>query len=339
MKVLIISNMYPSKQKPYAGIFVLNQYNSLKKEYTDVELFYMLRTFTSSVQSIMKYIKASLRFIPFMFKKYDVIHLHYFFPLIILAHFYKVFHKKSKLIVTFHGSDIKEKIQSRKSKTFFRFFTKKIDTTIAVGIDLSKDIESKLELKVDKILSAGVDDTVFYKEENIIKEYDFIFVGSFIYRKGIDIIIDVIKELNNKQLSFCFVGSGEYLNSLLEIKDLYNINIFENQTQEQLRNLYNKSRYFLFPSRNEPFGLVATEAIYCGVPIIVSTSGGLKEQAIEGETGFFANTHQEVLKTIIKTNSITKEEYDIMVNKTLLANKEFSLENITKQLLKIYKIN
>jgi L-malate glycosyltransferase len=43
---------------------------------------------------------------------------------------------------------------------------------------------------------------------------------------------------------------------------------------------------FLLPSSQESFGLVALEAMSCGVPVISSDAGGLPEVNVNGETGF-----------------------------------------------------
>lgn len=337
MKVLIVSNMYPSKQKPYAGVFVVNQFNALRDAGLDIDLFAMPRTYTNTLGSILKYTKFFLAFVPKLFRKYDVIHLHYFVPLILCVWSYKLLRPKTKVVATFHGSDINKNIGSKTSRRIFSFFAKKVDFTIAVGQDLGQTITEKLGLKVDAVLPAGVDQKVFYVVPGTEKLFDFIFVGSFTHNKGMEELIATIKTLDSDTLRFCFVGSGPYLDKLLELNQKYSITILENQTQPQLRGLYNASRFFILPSKSEAFGLVASEALYCGVPAIVSTAGGLKEQITEGKTGYFASTKEEILERIVELSHIDADEYANLSANAAASNKQFSLQHITQELIRIYK--
>ncbi len=45
----------------------------------------------------------------------------------------------------------------------------------------------------------------------------------------------------------------------------------------------------------EPFGLVPVEAMACGVPMVVTESGGLTESVVDGETGFVITKDEEEL--------------------------------------------
>lgn len=332
--------MYPSEEKHYSGIFIKNQYEYLKNNLNqNIDIYTMKRTFTSKIGSIFKYLKAFLYFIPYLFKKYDVIHLHYFFPMIILSVGYKFFHPSTKIVVTFHGSDITHFIKTKYSKLFFSYLLQKCDYVISVGDDLSKLIFIKLNRKPDLVLSAGIDEKVFFKIDNIEKEYDYIFVGSFIKRKGLDILLKAIDETANKRIKYCIVGSGELEKNILEKQQNYDITLLKNQTQEQLRTLYNKSKFFILPSRDEAFGLVVSEAIFCGTPAIVSNIGGMKDQVIDGNNGFVLKENNdrcitEKIRTLIK---IDEEEYKQIVLNCQNSNKVYTLRNVCNQLLTIYE--
>ena len=50
--------------------------------------------------------------------------------------------------------------------------------------------------------------------------------------------------------------------------------------------------FFFLLSEKESFGLVALEAMSCGVPVIGTNIGGIPEVVIDGETGFLCEVGQ-----------------------------------------------
>ena len=48
-----------------------------------------------------------------------------------------------------------------------------------------------------------------------------------------------------------------------------------------------KAKGFIFPSRDEDFGIAPVEAMAYGVPVIAYYSGGPRETIVEGKTGIF----------------------------------------------------
>jgi glycosyltransferase involved in cell wall biosynthesis len=58
---------------------------------------------------------------------------------------------------------------------------------------------------------------------------------------------------------------------------------------EELVDAYRAADVFLFPSTTETFGLVALEAMACGVPVIAANTGGVLDIIKDGENGLLFN--------------------------------------------------
>jgi mannosylfructose-phosphate synthase len=54
---------------------------------------------------------------------------------------------------------------------------------------------------------------------------------------------------------------------------------------DQLPLLYQHSRFFVLPSKFEPFGMTSQEAMACGKTVVASKFGGVREVIKDGETG------------------------------------------------------
>ena len=59
--------------------------------------------------------------------------------------------------------------------------------------------------------------------------------------------------------------------------------------QEDVIPLLNISDLYMLPSRSESFGLSALEAMSCGVPVIGTSEGGLKEVVEDGVSGYICD--------------------------------------------------
>lgn len=120
--------------------------------------------------------------------------------------------------------------------------------------------------------------------EDRARDIDVLFVGRLVSDKGLDLLLDALAELMKEK---CFtkttiVGDGP-LRAALEsqVKELGLMDWVKfagNQSAEQLKPYYTSARCTVVPSRwEEPFGLVAVEALACGSIPIVANSGGLPE--------------------------------------------------------------
>jgi glycosyltransferase involved in cell wall biosynthesis len=338
-KILVVSNMYPSSEKPFSGIFVKNLYEKINEKHGDTELLAMKRRFTNGLSSVIKYLIFYCSSFRFLFVRYDVVHLHFFYPLITWVWIYKKLHPDTKVVVTFHGSDVHQHFNTAMSRRAARKVAGCVDTYIAVSESLKLDAEAKLDIRVNEILPAGVDDSIFNSMgRDVEKQYDFIFVGSFVERKG---VIEYIKAINriSRKLRFCFVGSGPLEKNIVNHGSHHDIVILNNLAQPEIANLYKKSKFLVLPSRSEPFGLVVSEAMFCGTPVLASNEGGIVMQVEDGMNGFLfeKGNVDSIVDALERASNMKELEYSELSERASWSNKQFSLTNVVDRHSALYR--
>jgi glycosyltransferase involved in cell wall biosynthesis len=93
-----------------------------------------------------------------------------------------------------------------------------------------------------------------------------------------------------------------------------------------------RSRALLFPIKwQEPFGIVMVEALACGTPVIAFNRGAVPEVIENGKNGYIVNNIDEMVESISKVSTL---EHDKIRADTV---SRFSLENITKEYLDVFK--
>jgi glycosyltransferase involved in cell wall biosynthesis len=109
--------------------------------------------------------------------------------------------------------------------------------------------------------------------------------GRFVPQKGFDVLLTALAEL--PQASLLLVGDGperprlERLLDELGLRDRVELTGWRDDASRLLAAV----DAVVVPSRAEPFGLVALEAMGAGVPVVASDVDGLAEVVIDGETG------------------------------------------------------
>lgn len=97
-----------------------------------------------------------------------------------------------------------------------------------------------------------------------------IFVGSFIHRKGLDILIKACE--NIEDTAVVLVGGSdisEYEKNISEkLKEHLYVVGFKNK--EEVKKYYQAADLMLFPTREDIWGLVVNEAMACALPIITT---------------------------------------------------------------------
>lgn len=141
---------------------------------------------------------------------------------------------------------------------------------IAVASKHVKDSFIKQHFDANKLFvnPYGVDLSMFHPAENTVKEYDVIMVGNWGYQKGCDLIVDAIKLSNYKFLHVGPVSDMPFPNNDTRFTHVDAVD------QAKLVDYYAKAKVFVFPSRQDGFGMVLSQAVACNLPIVGSKDCG-----------------------------------------------------------------
>ncbi len=124
-----------------------------------------------------------------------------------------------------------------------------------------------------------------------LKEKNILYIGRLEHRKGPDLLIEafaeIIPELTDETVNLKFAGRDQYWADYDKtFKEHWGLAISNNNLKiefleflnhTELEKIFASTWVAVFPSRWEPFGNVALEAILAGVPVIVTQKTGLEE--------------------------------------------------------------
>lgn len=178
-------------------------------------------------------------------------------------------------------------------------FVKKCDIGVTYG-ELSKEYFIELGMPSNRIIiKPNVSSTsLFYKSDLLERpncmtfNKHFIYVGRFSKEKNLIMFLDTFnkayKKSKNLDWGLLLVGSGPQeaeLKKYIYDNNIPNIIFSGFVDKHELVKYYNHSDVFVLPSISEPWGLVANEAMMCGLPVIISSQCGCSLDLIR-ENGY-----------------------------------------------------
>lgn len=110
-------------------------------------------------------------------------------------------------------------------------------------------------------------------------------IGQISHRKGMDVFLDMAARLRatRPSLRFLIVGPGakgeaEYGRTFDQrLRDEFRDDVRYLGSRTDIPDILASIDLFCFPTRAEPFGMVVTEAMAAGVPVVASSVGGIPE--------------------------------------------------------------
>jgi len=130
------------------------------------------------------------------------------------------------------------------------------------------------------------------KELGIKSKYIVLYVGRLVEEKGLFTLLGAFKEIKNNydNVTLLIVGEGQLRNDLENFtgeKGIDNVCFAGFVGNKELPRYYGIADIFVLPSRDEPWGVVVTEAMSSALPLILSDKVGCRGDLLqESKNGF-----------------------------------------------------
>jgi glycosyltransferase involved in cell wall biosynthesis len=111
-----------------------------------------------------------------------------------------------------------------------------------------------------------------------------LFVGALVQHKGIGYLLDAVDRLGS-EVDLTLVGRRFQANPRVD-DAVHRWRWFETLPHHRVMDVMMESDVLVLPSLGEGFGLVVTEALACGLPVIVTPNVGASDLVHDGQEGF-----------------------------------------------------
>lgn len=229
--------------------------------------------------------------------KFDIIHSH-------LDLWTLFFHNltKTPVIHTMHNPLYRTNADANKDDRL-RLFMEEAKRTNIVFISQSAKNQAMLEFpeKRSRIIYNGSDLSHF--NFNPKSGEHFIWIARINKHKGVENAVAAAEKLGVKLLLAGRIDptQQEYFDDIIKPHLNEKIQYVGELTEEQLSDFYGPAKALLYPIEwEEPFGLVVTEAMACGTPVIAYRRGSMPELIEDGKTGFVIDSDIDLLTEAMK---------------------------------------
>ena len=274
--------------------------------------------------------------------------------------------KKIKVVITIHDlipwlyPEFTPKAKKTKFNWLFKAVMKKAvkraDRIIAVSENTAQDIQKCFNISGDKIrvVYNGIEQEYFNAAKNTKKTSNpisdklekgyILFVGrSEPYKNLLGLVkaYDILVKKYNIPNKLLIVGERDprypqvpELVDKLGLKD--KVIFFGYAEQKEVMGLYLNAGVLAMPSFYEGFGLPVTEAMACGVPVVVSNTPALVEVAGCSALVVDPKNINEIAGALYKVLT-DKELADELKRKGIERAKHFTIERMAEETIKVYE--
>ena len=293
---------------------------------------------------MLSYCYSAFRFLPKLLRenKYDICHTHFIIPTGIVSYLNK---NKIPYIITSHGSDVPNYnpdrfgIQHKLLKPLWNGIVKNAECITSPSEYLKnlilENFDEENYCDKIKVIPNGIYPENFKPKK---KEKKVLVVTRLFERKGVQYIIDAMRDIKNYELVIC--GDGPYLKKLehqISKLNVTNIHLLGYISYERLKYEYETSSIFVFTSTAESFGIVLLEAMSSGCAIITTNNSGCSEVVDDAALLVRPKKSSNIKEALIKliNNDQLRNELGAKARKRVEEN--FTWKIIAEQYLSVYE--
>lgn len=327
------------------------------------------------IQHLEAFAENYLAFVAKHGVKYDVMHCHYYLSGMIGQLIAEKSGEKLPLIMTFHTLALMKNLVARdelereeKERIDAEFqLVSAVDKIIAPSQSDQNYLQYLYQAdNKDKVvvIPPGVDLDNFKPMDHAAAkahlgidphEKIILFCGRIEPLKGIDMLLYAMKimveKTSNLKVSLWIIGGDvsqppaqwsselqklEKLRHVLKLTSL--VHFAGQQLQEVLPYYYNAADVVVMPSHYESFGMVAAEAMACGVPIITSNVAGISH-LLEGKSPWLlTSVNNPLLLASQMEQLLTDEHKHAQVSQAVYETvQDLTWQNVTRQIINAYE--
>ncbi len=218
---------------------------------------------------------------------------------------------------------------------------KRFALRFATGISISEAIAQHVSTP-SVVIPNPYDDVTFRLQPDVERTRDLVFVGRLVSDKGVPLLLQALAALRSGDLrpSLSIVGSGSEESQLRQLTAALGL-----QTQvsflgarrgAELARILSGHRIIVVPSLwQEPFGVVALEAIACGCAAVGSEGGGLRDAM--GPCGIaFPNGDRAALRAALELLLRDPAKLEALRRPAELHLRRHRLESVAREYLAVF---
>jgi glycosyltransferase involved in cell wall biosynthesis len=146
-----------------------------------------------------------------------------------------------------------------------------------------------------KFIPHAIEPSFFERLEIARRPAQVAFVGTWIHRKGKDVLAGAMSELARARADINLVvagtlGSEDEVRASMPDVPAERLRVVPHLDDAALRTLYHESTLLLLPSRLEGMPFAMLEAMACGCPTLAAANSGMTDAITEGENGWLMDT-------------------------------------------------